>query len=83
MQFDGDPAQYTAGSSVATVGVVFENRRRNLISGIVASNNGGKLRLNEYQAFGNCPKYIQGMADILMTACIAAHACAGPQSMLS
>ena len=83
MQCNGDPAQYTAGSSVATVGVMFENRRRNLISGIVASNNGGKLRLNEYQAFENCPKYIQGMADILMTACIAAHACAGPQSMLS
>ena len=60
MQFDGDPAQYTAGSSVATVGVVFENRRRNLISGIVASNNGGKLHLDVYQAFGNCPKYVQG-----------------------
>jgi hypothetical protein len=59
-QFDGDPAQYTAGSSVATVGVMFENRRRNLINGIVASNDGGKLRLDVYQAFGNCPKYIQG-----------------------
>lgn len=59
MQFDGDPAQYTTGSSVATVGVMFENRRRNLINGIVASNNGGELCLNVYQAFGNCPKYIQ------------------------
>ena len=60
MQFDGDPAQYTVGSSVATVGVMFETRRRNLINGIVASNNGGKLRLDVYQAVGNCPKYIQG-----------------------
>ncbi|KAL0024848.1 hypothetical protein WJX79_005769 [Trebouxia sp. C0005] len=59
MQFDGDPAQYTVGSSVATVGVMFETRRRNLINGIVASNSGGKLRLDVYQAVGNCPKYIQ------------------------
>ena len=59
-QFDGDPAQYTAGSSVAAVGVMSENRRKNLISGIVASNDGGKLHLEVYQALGNCPKYIQG-----------------------
>ena len=56
MQFDGDPAQYTTGSSVATVGVMFENRRRNLINGIVASNNGGELRLDVYQAFWKLPK---------------------------
>ena len=59
-QLDGDPAQYTAGSSVATVGVMFENRCRNLISGIVASNDGEQLHLEVYQALGNCPKYIQG-----------------------
>ena len=59
-QFEGDPAQYHTGTSIGTVGVMFENRRRNLLNGVITNSSSGKLQIDVYQALGNCPKYIQG-----------------------
>lgn len=59
-QFNGDPAHYTAGNSVGMVGVMLENRRRNLLNGIITSRSEGSLSIDVYRALGNCPKYIQG-----------------------
>lgn len=57
--FGGDPARYNAGSAVGMVGVMLENRRRNLLSGKISSCEGEQLTIDVYQALGNCPKYIQ------------------------
>lgn len=59
-QFKGDPARYCPGTSIATVGVMFENRRQNLLNGVITKSASGKLQIDVYQALGNCPKYIQG-----------------------
>jgi len=59
-QFEVDPAQDTEGSSVGIVGVMFENRRRSLLSGVITSTEGKILQIDVHQATGNCPKYIQG-----------------------
>lgn len=59
-QFEGDPARYHTGTSIGTVGVMFENRRRNLLNGVITNSASGKLQMDVYQALGNCPKYIQG-----------------------
>ena len=59
-QFEGDPAQYNTGSPIGMVGVMFQNRRRNLLNGIITDSEEGKLLIDVYQALGNCPKYIQG-----------------------
>lgn len=59
-QFEGDPARYCPGTSIGTVGVMFENRRRNLLNGVITKSASGKLQIDVYQALGNCPKYIQG-----------------------
>lgn len=58
-QFEGDPARYQTGTSIGTVGVMFENRRRNLLNGVITNSASGKLQIDVYQALGNCPKYIQ------------------------
>lgn len=67
-QFTGDPAQYITGTSIGTVGVMFVNRRRNLLNGVISSRDGGKLHIDVFQALGNCPKYIQGMCHALLLA---------------
>ena len=59
-QLQGDPAQYVVGASMGTLGIMLENRRRNLLNGVICSSRDGCLHLKVYQALGNCPKYIQG-----------------------
>lgn len=58
-QFQGDPARYVVGTSMGTLGIMLENRRRNLLNGIISRSKDGCLHLDVYQALGNCPKYIQ------------------------
>lgn len=66
-QFQGDPARYVVGTSMGTLGIMLENRRRNLLNGIISRSKDGCLHLDVYQALGNCPKYIQG--DLLWQTC--------------
>lgn len=60
----GDPLSeaLTPGASLGLLGLQFETRRRNRISGSVKELLDHGFALMVAQAFGNCPKYIQTRA---------------------
>ena len=51
-------AQIGTGSAVGMLGIDFLTRRRNRANGVVGAVDGGRLRIDIRQSFGNCPKYI-------------------------
>jgi len=57
----GDPlqGQLGAGDHLGGLGLEPTTRRRNRVNGVIASADGGNLRVAVMQSFGNCPQYIQ------------------------
>lgn len=47
------------GDEIGLLGLQFETRRRNRVSGILTDITDSKLRIEVKQCYGNCPKYIQ------------------------
>ena len=60
-QIFGDPlsGNLTVGSQVGILGIEYETRRRNRVTGRIASISDAGMAINISQTFGNCPKYIQ------------------------
>ena len=60
-QIFGDPlsGNLTVGSQVGILGIEYETRRRNRMTGKIASISDAGMAINISQTFGNCPKYIQ------------------------
>ncbi|MDJ0607998.1 MAG: pyridoxamine 5'-phosphate oxidase family protein [Kiloniellales bacterium] len=60
----GDPLQETLqpGADVGVLGIQLETRRRNRITGKIASVGPEGFEIAVGQAFGNCPQYIQTRA---------------------
>lgn len=57
---DGDPLHaLPADQPVGLVFMDFAARRRIRVNGTLTRSEGGRLRVEAEQAFGNCPKYIQ------------------------
>ncbi len=57
----GDPINnnLTCGSQLGFLGLEFESRRRNRMSGVVKASHDKSVIIAINKAFGNCPKYIQ------------------------
>lgn len=57
----GDPLSdnLAAGAPVGLLGIEYQARRRNRMTGQVTSVTGAGLAIKISQAFGNCPQYIQ------------------------
>ncbi len=57
----GDPLNNTlsVGSQVGLLGIEYQSRRRNRLSGKIAALHDGHIDIKVVQAFGNCPQYIQ------------------------
>jgi ferredoxin-NADP reductase/predicted pyridoxine 5'-phosphate oxidase superfamily flavin-nucleotide-binding protein len=62
----GDPMEsnVSVGSSVGLLGIEYQTRRRNRLTGRIAAFSDEGLEIRIDQAFGNCPQYIQ-MRDFL------------------
>lgn len=60
----GDPLDTTlkVGREVGVLGIQFETRRRNRLTGRIASIGDDGFAIAVDQAFGNCPQYIQARA---------------------
>ncbi|GGC09490.1 pyridoxamine 5'-phosphate oxidase [Oxalicibacterium flavum] len=48
-----------AGQPIGMLGIDLNTRRRNRVNGVIRQSDGGSMRLDVTQSFGNCPKYIQ------------------------
>lgn len=59
--FEGDPLAMVLrrDSEVGLLGLDFQTRRRNRVSGRVESLEAGRTTIAVTEAFGNCPKYIR------------------------
>jgi len=57
---DALQANLTPGAPLGLLGIDYAARRRNRLTGTVASAQDHALRINVHQTFGNCPMYIQG-----------------------
>lgn len=57
----GDPLEdnLSIGTQVGLLGIEYESRRRNRMTGKVTAISEGALELTVDQSFGNCPQYIQ------------------------
>lgn len=57
----GDPLNQNlaAGAPVGILGIEYQNRRRNRLTGEIASIGGDHIKVHIHQTFGNCPQYIQ------------------------
>ena len=57
----GDPVgeRLVAGAQIGVLGIDLSTRRRNRANGVLIASDGGGLRMDVHQSFGNCPKYIR------------------------
>ena len=64
----GDPLRenLAAGALVGVLGVEYQTRRRNRITGEIASVTEAGMAIKVRQAFGNCPQYIQARSFELL-----------------
>jgi predicted pyridoxine 5'-phosphate oxidase superfamily flavin-nucleotide-binding protein len=74
----GDPlsGQLHAGDYIGGLGLVPATRRRNRVNGVIEAIDGGGMRIDVLQSFGNCPKYIQARDLVAVDAAGAAVAAA-------
>ena len=61
---DGDPLKdgLSPGAQLGLLGIEYESRRRNRMSGKFVAVEDGAIVIEIDQAFGNCPQYIQSRA---------------------
>ncbi|WP_158747770.1 pyridoxamine 5'-phosphate oxidase family protein [Acidisphaera sp. L21] len=73
-----DPAEpgLSDGKAVGLLGIDLTTRRRNRLNGVVRRSDSTGFDIEVRQAFGNCPKYIQGRQPRF------AHATASPPTYL-
>lgn len=64
----GDPLQtyLQPGAPVGVLGIQYETRRRNRVTGTVRCVSGESITIDVKQTFGNCPRYIQSREHKLL-----------------